>query len=244
MAVRGGPGRGPGLRAALRCAGMVLAAAGAAIGLAAAAGEPGALAHHATVLNGTLAGSGFAIAGDRVLTNAHVVAGLAPGEMLVLVASEGARAEVLGRLLAVSDRMDLALIAVPAGFLPAVGPEDAPLGAGLALVAAGVDAGGDEMLPRMELAGRLVRAQPRATGFGPGLVARLPGVRPGFSGGPVLDGEGRLVGMIAAIRPAPVLPQAAASLVTVHRPAGDDEALVLPAGAIRAEAERLLAAGR
>ena len=38
--------------------------------------------------------------------------------------------------------------------------------------------------------------------FGPGLVAWLPGARPGFSGGPLLDAGGRLVGMVTALRPA------------------------------------------
>lgn len=92
----------------------------------------------------------------------------------------------------------------------------------------------------MELPGRLMDAHPDASPFGPGVIARLPGVRPGFSGGPVLDDAGRLVGMIAAIRPAAQgEARAAAHLVRVYRPAGTDEALILPAEVIRAEAARL-----
>ena len=117
--------------------------------------------------------------------------------------------------------------------------------AGLPVVAAGIDAGGGASgLPRLELAGRVVETRSRVSAFGPGLIAALPGVRPGFSGGPMLDAEGRLVGMIAAIRPgnAARRPAAAAGAAAGRRgPA--DEALVLRAAEIRAEARRLMEAG-
>ena len=53
-------------------------------------------------------------------------AGLRPGGTVVLLASGAGGGRAAGRLIAVSPRMDLALIEVPAGFIPAVGAEDAP----------------------------------------------------------------------------------------------------------------------
>jgi S1-C subfamily serine protease len=54
----------------------------------------------------------------------------------------------------------------------------------------------------------------------------MPGIRQGFSGGPVFDGGGDLVGMVAALRP---------------KGSGSD-AFILTADAVRAEARRLLGA--
>ena len=84
---------------------------------------------------------------------------------------------------------------------------------------------------------------PRSTSppSGPGLVARLPGARPGFSGGPLLDGRGRLVGMVTALRPAPRRRRAAAAPAARPPPAAGVEAFALRAAAVRAEVRRLLA---
>jgi S1-C subfamily serine protease len=98
--------------------------------------------------------------------------------------------------------MDLALIAVEAGFIPEVGAEDAAAVAGTAVTAVGIDAGEGGAGERLALSGVVLDPSEELAAFGPGLVAWVPGARPGFSGGPLLDDEGRLVGMVTAIRPA------------------------------------------
>ncbi|HVH04252.1 MAG TPA: hypothetical protein VM891_15130, partial [Amaricoccus sp.] len=76
--------------------------------------------------------------------------------------------------------------------------------------------------------------------FGPGLIARLPGARPGFSGGPLFDRQGRLAGMVTAIRPGAGI--VIASSGTRSRRARDTvDAFALRAAEVRAEVRRLLA---
>ncbi len=196
-----------------------------------------ALDHHATVLNGRIVGSAFLIGADLALTNAHVVKGLRSGGEVTLLSDGGLR-KARARVIAVSSRMDLAILRTPSGFLPVVSGRDAPRVAGLAVLGAGVDASGSRGTgPRMELPGSVVDPQTDLGAFGPGLVVRMPGVRPGFSGGPVLDAEGHLVGMITAIRSSAGAAPAPAGGAH-QRPA--DEAFVLRAAEIRREAERLL----
>lgn len=210
----------------------------------------GPLQHHATVINGGTIGSAFALADGLAVTNAHVVRGLAPGAPVKLQASGGRGGRVVARLVATSARMDLAVLAVPSGFLPAVAASDAPRRTGVAVVAAGVDASGARRdLPRMELRGTVIAPSRHVPAYGPGLVARVPGVRPGFSGGPLLDASGRLVGMVTAIRPGPsrdVTRSVAASGFTPRgaAPRQAEEAYVLGAAELRAEVRRLLAAHR
>jgi S1-C subfamily serine protease len=208
-------------------------------GLARAEGGLRPLDYHATVVNGSVIGSAFAVADGLAVTNRHVVAGLRPGDPVALTASAHGRVRAEARLVAISPRMDLALLRVPEGFLPQIA-EDAAPAAGLRVAAAGIDGGGG---PRegalLELPGQVIDPAETIPAFGPGLVVWLPGARPGISGGPLLDGRGRLVGMVTAIRPGP----AGAVPVSGFRPASPGsaiEAFVLRGPELRAEVRRLL----
>jgi S1-C subfamily serine protease len=213
-------------------------------GLARAENGRHPLDYHAMVANGRVVGSAFMIDDGVAVTNRHVVTGLRPGGAVVLIASGGKRTRAEGRLIAVSSRMDLAVLAVPRGFLPRLS-EDAPPAVGQQVAAAGIDAAdGPPPGTLIELTGVVVDAGRTIPAFGPGLVARLPGARPGVSGGPLLDRRGRLVGMVTAIRPGPTGAAGPASGFSParHSPAAV-EAFVLTARDLRAEARRLLAGG-
>lgn len=209
-----------------------------------------ALDLHVVVLNGALIGSGFAIADGAVVTNRHVVRGLAPGARVRLLARQGG-VPLAATVLALSPRMDLALLRVAPGLLPVVPAAPAPVGPGSAVVAAGIDASDGPSGARYEAPGEILEASAEIAAFGPGLIARLPRGRPGFSGGPLLDGQGRLVGMVTALRtrggavsPAASARGAAIGPQTERQTGTQTEAYALRAHAVRAEVARLLGASR
>jgi S1-C subfamily serine protease len=183
--------------------------------------------------------SAVAIGKGLLATNAHVLRGaFAPGTTLGFTRGDGA---VSGhaRLLAVSPRMDLALFSVPQGALQPASLAEALPEAGQPVWAAGAPSAGPAVA-----AGLIERPATTLPGSGPGFTARI-GALMGYSGGPVVDGEGRVLGLVTALpRPGAAAPVMA--LLTgldldglVRAEARD--VFVLSITAAREEAGRLLA---
>jgi S1-C subfamily serine protease len=139
---------------------------------------------------GVARGSVVGFDGEHALTCAHVLPRMAEG--LVLRRGDGAEAAVavIGR----SARMDLAVLRVAPGFLarPPVVPGLLPV-AGEAVWAAGAPGLGAAVA-----AGRVEAPDAEMPGFGRGFTARMPALM-GYSGGPVVDRAGQLMGLTSAL---------------------------------------------
>jgi hypothetical protein len=184
-------------------------------------------------------GSAVAIGPELLATNAHVLRGgsFTPGALLDFTRGDGA-VSGRARLLAVSGRMDLALLRIPRGALqPAPLAEAAP-SAGQPVWAAGAPSAGPAVA-----AGFIERPALRLPGSGPGFTARI-GALMGYSGGPVVDGEGQVLGLVTALpRPgaAPVMALLTGLDLDGLVRGGTREIFVLSIGALREEADLLLA---
>jgi len=141
-------------------------------------------------------GSGWVVAGDRVITNAHVVAG--SDELYVQVGGVG---ELRAAELVVFDpARDLAVLEVPG-----LGVDPLPLGTELAAGAPAVVAGYPENGDYTVVPGR-IREVVDALGrdiYETDAVTReiysvRSTVRPGNSGGPLFDESGQVVGVVFA----------------------------------------------
>jgi S1-C subfamily serine protease len=138
-------------------------------------------------------GSGFVYAPDRIMTNAHVVAGVTSPLIDIQDSS------VSGRVVYYNPDIDVAVIAVPTGTLRPMRFSQAEAGDGVAIL------GYPQNGPYDVQPGR-VRADQRLRSpdiYGHGTVIRdvlsLRGlIRPGNSGGPVVDSAGRVVGVVFA----------------------------------------------
>lgn len=144
---------------------------------------------------GSVSGSGFVVAPERVLTNAHVVAGVANPVVEIHIGGEALKATVVS----MDINQDIAVLAVP-------GLGSAPLG-----VATELAKTGDEAVVAGFPNGGLFHAVPARIRaqlnlhaqdiYGSGDVERsvysLRGsVKPGDSGGPLLTPQGLVLGMV------------------------------------------------
>jgi S1-C subfamily serine protease len=139
---------------------------------------------------GVAVGSAFAMTRDTLVTNRHVVAGAQELEVDTFdgrsLRVDEAGAGALG---------DIAFIHVT-GTLPAVATTARTLSPGANVAAVGYPLGGPFTLSR----GLLVDRVPGDSLGIPGPVFRVTAdVQPGNSGGPLLDGRGRVVGIVYAI---------------------------------------------
>jgi S1-C subfamily serine protease len=138
-------------------------------------------------------GSGFVYAPDRVMTNAHVVAGVTTP----LVDVHGT--SVSAKIVYYNPDLDVAVLAVPTGTIRPLRFAQAESGDGVAILGFPQNGPYDVQVGRVRADQRL--RSPDIYGHGTVIreVLSLRGlIRPGNSGGPVIDSAGRVVGMVFA----------------------------------------------
>lgn len=139
---------------------------------------------------GVSLGAAVAVDERHLLTNAHVLR--QAGGQVTIRRADG-QAEAPAVLVGTSPNMDLAVLRMPEGFL-----RPAALASDLPVAGESVWALGPEGLGRALAEGRVARPYVQMRGFGPGFTVRL-GALMGFSGGPVVDVSGRVMGLTTAL---------------------------------------------
>ena len=143
-------------------------------------------------------GSGVVLAGDGyILTNAHVA--LAAREIVVRI---GGRVEAKAELVGADERTDLAVVRAQLGRASALAlAEERTLAVGQLVLAIGNPLGFDRSTS-LGIVSALHRDLPTPGGGGlSGLIQTDAAINPGNSGGPLLDADGRVVGINTAILP-------------------------------------------
>jgi S1-C subfamily serine protease len=165
-------------------------------GVRAAAGSIVKITGIADSCNRGQEGSGWVVARDRVVTNAHVVAGMHTATLRI----HGTGRSYTGRVVIFDPKRDLAVIDVPG--LPADPLREGPdLARGATGVVAGFPLDGPYRLDAarvrdiVDARGSDIYGQPGASREVYSLYAT---VQPGNSGGPLLSPDGRVVGVIFA----------------------------------------------
>lgn len=140
----------------------------------------------------SLSGSGFVVAEDRIVTNAHVVAGVT--EPIVEAPGQPA---VAGRVVAYDTDNDLAVIAVPDLATPAL--EIAEPGVGADVAVAGYPFGGPlEVRPARVMSIGPITIEEAGRTSTRDIVTLAADVDHGNSGGPVLTGDGAVGAVVFA----------------------------------------------
>jgi S1-C subfamily serine protease len=139
-------------------------------------------------------GSGFVYAPDRVITNSHVVAGVSDPVVDVDGSSE------TGKVVYYDPRTDVAVIAVPTGTVrPLRLVSTAAAGEGVAILGYPQNGPYDVQVGRIRADQRL--RSPDIYGHGTvirDVLSLRALIRPGNSGGPVVDSAGQVVGVVFA----------------------------------------------
>jgi S1-C subfamily serine protease len=138
-------------------------------------------------------GSGFVYAPDRVMTNAHVVAGVTTPEVDIH------QTEVPARVVYYNAELDVAVLSVPTGTVRPLRFSAAAAGDAVAILGFPQNGPYDVQAARVRADQRL--RSPDIYGHGTVIrdVLSLRGlIRPGNSGGPVVDSAGHVVGVVFA----------------------------------------------
>ncbi|MGI9196046.1 MAG: MarP family serine protease [Candidatus Nanopelagicales bacterium] len=152
---------------------------------------------HGVACETSVTGSGFVYAPDRVLTNAHVVAGV--NDPWVSVPGDSAAYE--GKVVAIDTRIDLAVLYVPGLPAPPLAFATRVPDTGGSAVVVGFPGGGDLVAVPARIRARIDARGEDVYGRS-GVVREVYSFRgtvvPGNSGGPLLSPRGRVYGVVFA----------------------------------------------